>query len=122
MVRAFNRADLDSVNKWLEARGSKQLSYDELPRHGFIVPNVCVVFLVADGGVGLLECLICNRDVATGVRHEAIRMVIHETIRLARELGVRKLGFLTDHKSVMRYGKDFGFEFHKMYNHFQKEL
>jgi N-acetylglutamate synthase-like GNAT family acetyltransferase len=122
-ARKLTLHDLKEVNQWLVDRKCRQLTAEELPKNGFIVPDVCSLLLyVTDGDIGLLEALVSNKDKLPGVRSEGLAMVIQSAVDKAKEVGVKRLVFMTVNKTVMHYGERFGFKTEEPYNLYLKEL
>lgn len=122
-IRKIKDEDLDEIDSWYRARGLNPLDHALLPKNGFIVPGVCALFLyVTDGAIGFLEGLISNPKELRVVRAQGIMGVVEISLGEARNLGIKKLYFLSTEDSVAGYGSRFGFDLVKKYNLFQKEL
>ena len=45
-VRAYNRGDLRSINAWLTAQETCQVTEEQLPKLGLVVPGVAAAFII----------------------------------------------------------------------------
>lgn len=85
---------------WFDKRGMKRIHERVLSSVGYVVPNVCAVWIYGtDSDFCYLENLISNPDVEG--KEKQLTMLIETAIRAARELGYKFLMSVTDHPGVL---------------------
>lgn len=111
MVRRFTEDDLDEVIGWFHSR-NLEMTPDYLPPTGFIVPHVAAGFIFAtDSNFVIFECFIGNPEVTKEERHLALRDIVPEMIKEAKEMGYKQaFGFATS-QTMIQIGYENEFKF-----------
>lgn len=107
VVRRQNIKDMQSVQKWLKARGMDVVS--EQSYHSFIIPGVAAgQFLMVEGKMFIFDALITNPHVSGPTRNKALNSLVSYMLQFSKEQNVGILAISTDGSTVSR-AKSFGF-------------
>lgn len=102
MVRRYRDEDFDQVRQWLIDRNMKVFHPAILPKTGFIVDEVAVVFLYrTDSDIAYMENLISNPKSRDTDRDDAINQLVEVTFLAATQLGFKFVMAMTKNPKVI---------------------
>lgn len=100
-VRRYTDDDLDEVMGWFHSRNI-EITPDYLPPTGFIVPGTAAGFIFAtDSNWCVFECFIGNKNITREQRQAALRLIVPEMLKEAKEMGYSQVfGFATSQTMI----------------------
>lgn len=102
MIRRYEDKDFEQVKSWLESRDMRVFHPNILPKTGFIVDEVAVVFLYrTDSDICYLENLVSNPNSEQETRDKAIKALIEEAFKEAKSQGFKFVIAVTDVPAVI---------------------
>lgn len=111
MVREYTKNDYAEVSSWFHARNIK-ITEDYLPEHGFIVQNKAAGFIYStDSNWCIFECFIGNPDAARTDRQEALRAIVPEMIKKAKNMGFKQAFGFAVSQTMLKIGMENEFKF-----------
>lgn len=123
MIKKFQGIHYGMISKWWKAHGMEAPKIHELPELGLIADDIAAGFLYkTDSSVCMIEALIANPEKPTGVRNEALDLVVTELCREAREMGFKKIYGFTRLESVLDRAVSHDFKSGGIWHLIAKEL
>lgn len=103
MVRKYKPEDFHQIETWLKDRSMKVFHPRILPENGYIVDEVCALFLYkTDSDISYIENLITNPHSEQEYRNLCINAVIEACFSRATELGYKFVMGVTDNFQVVK--------------------
>jgi len=100
-LRRYTDADYSTVSNWYKRRDLNPIPQKELPKLGFIVPNIACSYLVqTDSNIAFLDGFISNPAVTHEERVKALAKIDKALIDAAQELGYKKIFVMTQHNTI----------------------
>tara|TARA_R110000868_G_scaffold66014_12_gene197051 strand:+ start:6366 stop:6743 length:378 start_codon:yes stop_codon:yes gene_type:complete len=110
-VEKFLPKHYEEICGWWKAHDWTPVSLDALPCTGVIVPGVCAGFLYStDSSMCILEWIISNPKVDSGLRSEGLDIVIDELLKKAHSSGYKTVFTSVSHPKLLERYCDFGFK------------
>lgn len=110
-VQQFDHSqDTDYIKEWLQMRNLEAKDQvEELPYLGFMVSDerlgpICAGFLRrTEGHFALLDSMISNPSISSGIRDKALDLLTETLIKQAKELKLKQLiAYTVDKNTLMR--------------------
>lgn len=102
-------SDLNDIRSWYEKR-EKPVPTGDLPKVGFIEPNVACGFLYqTDSDFCLIEGYATNPEAESKMRNEALNAITAALIEAASSLGFKKVYAITKETSISGRAVNHGF-------------
>jgi L-amino acid N-acyltransferase YncA len=111
MIRRSTEADLEEILGWFHSR-KIEITRDYLSLTGFIEPGVAAGYIYGtDANFCIFECFISNPNTTKSERQQALRQIVVEMIKEAKEMGYKQAyGFATS-KTMVEIGYENEFKF-----------
>ena len=101
MIRNYQDDDYEMVMSWFDARNMRRVHPKVLSPHGFIIPNVCALWMYpTESDFIYLENLISNPDAIR--KAESVSSLIDTAIKWALEMDYKFMLSVTDNPSVIK--------------------
>lgn len=108
-VRKYTIEDFEEIKSWYKQRGMT-LELKELPKVGFIVPNIAAGFLMqTDTTSCILEPFIANPFTLKKERDVGLDSIFEELLKIAQELGYKRVFGMSTHLKMIWRAQSFGF-------------
>jgi hypothetical protein len=123
-ARRFKDSDFDSVIGWLDKRQTPRFKRSFLPKRGWIVDDVGVIFLLkSDCKIGVLDFFVTNPEIDQEIRLQACDLLIQEAEKEAKKIGFEMVVGHTKILKVQALGIRYGFVYDPTpYYFFRKNL
>ena len=110
MVRRYTKEDEKEVIGWFHSR-KIDITPDYLPKVGFLEPGIAAGFVYqVDANFCIFESFISNPNTSKSERKEALREIVTEMIKEAKQLGYKDAyGFATS-PTMIEHGYEQGFK------------
>ena len=111
MVRRYTKEDEKEVIGWFHSR-KIDITPDYLPKVGYIQSGIAAGFIYqTDANFCIFESFISNPNTSKSERKEALREIVTEMIKEAKQLGYKDAyGFATS-PTMINHGYEQGFRF-----------
>lgn len=103
-LRQYMAIDKEMINTWYYSRKQEYLPLEQLPKIGYIVPNVAAGFLIqTDNTFCIFEPFITNPEIPKDIRSNALDIIIEELLKTAKQLNYKSVfGFSTSVPMINR--------------------
>lgn len=107
-VRSFVESDRKTIASWLTKRFIDSQLVEDLPKIGVVAlandrPVAFCFLRLVEGGFGLIDSLVTDKDAPSKLRHDAIEIIVKDIIFKAKELNLKSLiGYSIDTGTIER--------------------
>jgi hypothetical protein len=119
-IRSFEQGDFEILNKWLEVHQHSQVSWEELPKLGYVAEykdNSTVMAAIAflrlvEGNYAIADSLTLNPfEKSLKTKAKAFDAVTDKLIQVAKALRIKNLIAITSKEGVVKRSSKHGFQF-----------
>lgn len=110
-MRRYRPVDYTSICQWCDSREIDPPPAWSVPKHGFIVEDIAVGFLIlTDNRFAIIDYYISNPKSDKDLRSHALNAITNELIRVAKLRKVKILICNSMNKSIKQRAIDTGFD------------
>lgn len=122
-MRKYSDCDYLHISNWFIKRNLKPPSPALLPKHGVVVHDTAVGFLITtDAGVGILDFFVSNPEKEQSLRIEALDAITTALTYTAQNLGILTLICNTNFANIKALADRHRFNYLGEYSSFSKEI
>lgn len=109
-VKAFEKTDYALISTWWLQHGWSPVSFEMLPKIGFIVNDICAGFLyINDSRLCHLEWVVSDPDSGKQERSESLAILLNVLENTAKEFGCSAVFTATKHENLIKRYKNNGY-------------
>lgn len=109
-VKAFEKTDYALISTWWLQHGWSPVSFEMLPKIGFIVNDICAGFLyINDSKLCHLEWIVSDPDSNKQERSESLSILLNVLENTAKELGCSAIFTTTKHENLIKRYENNGY-------------
>lgn len=110
-IRKVTPADYPLIETWYAARGAKMPKNGILSDLGYIVDDRCVGWLyLTNSNMAMIENIVADPNTVPSLRRLSVKKLVGFLIDLATTMGYTNIFGITQHTSIMKLSKEFGFK------------